>query len=223
MSGQRGNPEPEELIAAGIASALLNVRVAGIGIVKSYDAAKQTCSVEPAIRRPIETDEGDLKQEADSIIQNVMVAHFGSAALSVHTNLASGDTVLLVYLDYSPALWRSRGAVSDTPDTHKHSPSYPVAIPFLRPSGGPGPDTDESLGIPAGMRLHFESAFVRVGPATPGTVDFVAMAAKVNARLDALELQVTLPHTCAAPGSPSVPPPFTPGGGDVSSSTLKAE
>ncbi len=221
MSAQRGNPEPEELIAAGVASALLNLRVATIGIVKEYDAEEQTCSVEPAIKRPIETDDGDLSQEPDAIIPNVMVGHWGGSAITQHTVLAVGDVVLLVYLDYSPALWRERGSVSDTPDTHKHR--YAVAVPFFRPGGGAGPDVDNSIGEPGGTRVHFESGVVRVGATTDPAAEFVAMAAKTNARLDALE-SFAASHTHATAGTgPPVPaaPPFTPGGGDVSATKLK--
>lgn len=225
MSAQRGAPRPEELTAEAISSALLNVRVAGIGIVKSYDAAKKTCDVQPAIRRPLEDEDGTLHQEADSIVTNVMVAHWGTSALSVHSSLAAGDAVLLVYLDYSPAMWRQRGTVSDAADTHKNGPSYPVAIPFLRPSGGPAPDSDESIGIPDGLRIHFTVSHVIVGEGS----DAVAMAAKVNARLDAIEDSLAAigghVHSGVTAGAASSGPPvgFTPGGGDVSSANLKAD
>ncbi len=221
MSATRGAPQFEQIVSEAIQSAFLSLRVAGVGIVKSYDAAKQTCSVQPAVRRPIETVDGDVVQEADSIVQNVMVAQWGSASLSSHAVLAAGDAVLLVYLDYSPALWRERGAVSDAPDTHKNGPSYPVAIPFFRPAGGAGPDNDDSIGKPDGLRLRFEPTFIGVG----GMSDFVAMAAKVNARLDALEdFALTHMHATAGTGPPvAAAPAFVAGGGDVSSTNLKAD
>ena len=184
MAAQRGNPEPEELVAAAIASAALNLRVAGIGIVKSYDAAKQVCDVQPAVKRPIETVEGDLVQEPESIVQNVMVAHFGSAALSSHMTCAAGDAVLLVYLDYAPTLWRKRGGVADAPHTHKNA--TPIAIPFYRPSGGPGDDTDDSIGVPGGTRVRFEGGVVRVGATVDPLAEFVAQATKVATELNAI-------------------------------------
>lgn len=217
MSATRGAPRNEQVTAEAIQSALLSVRVAGIGIVKDYDAAEQTCSVQPAVRRPIETIDGDIVQETDSIVQNVMVAHWGSAALSSHANLAAGDAVLLVYLDYSPAMWRERGAVSDALDTHKNGPSYPVAVPFFRPGGGPGEDTDNSFGIPGGLRVHFTASFARVGPASDGE-DFVALKSAV----DAIQQNLDSMASFGTAFGPTTPGNLAPAGAQASSTKLKA-
>jgi hypothetical protein len=218
-----GSPGIDSVIAEAIESALLGVRVAGVGIVRSYDAATQTCSVEPAVRRPVPTQDDRVTQEADSVVPNVMVAHWGTSALSVHGALATGDTVLLVYLDYSPALWRSRGTVSDTPDTHAHR--YPVAIPFMRPRGAAGPDTDASFGEPDGTRVHFESGVARVGATTDPAADYVALAAKVDARLDAIEqwaASVVFPVTALGSPTGTAVPPLVPGGGSTAGTKLKS-
>lgn len=215
----RATPELETLLRAVFEDALRDRWGASIGIVRAYDATTNTCTVQPAIRRPLLTEDGELVQEEPPPVQNVMVAQCGGAALSSNVPLAAGDAVLLVYLDHSPALWRRRGDVSDTPDAHQSGPSYPVALPFFRPGGAGGPDTDASIGVPDGVRIHFTVEHVAVGDGA----DAVALAGPTNARLDALEAQVTLPHTSAEAGSPTVPPPFTPGGSDVSAGNLKAD
>lgn len=221
-----GTPDVSSVIAEAIASALLGLRVATVGIVKTYDAATQTCSVQPAVRRPVDADDDTVLQEADSIIQNVMVGHWGAAALSSHATLAAGDAVLLVYLDYSPAVWRARGVLSDTPDTHAHR--YPVALPFYRPSGGAGGDTDLSIGEPDGTRVRFESGVVRVGATVDPAADFVALAAKVDARLTALEA-FAASHTHPVPGvttgpgaAVSSPAAGAPTGASVAATKLKS-
>lgn len=215
----RMTPELESLIRASIVDALREYWHASIGIVRDFDAARGTCTVQPAIRRPSFTEDGEMQQEEDPPLQNVIVGQWGGAALSSNVVLAAGDAVLLVYLDYSSALWRQRGEVSDAPDAQKNGPSYPIALPIFRPAGAQGPDTDTSIGRPDGMRVHFTVAHVAIGEGG----DAVALAGPTNARLDALEAQVALPHTSAAPGSPTVPPPFTPGASDVSAGNLRAD
>jgi len=217
MSGVRGSPRADEVTAAAVESALHNVHVAGIGIVKAYDPTTQTCSVQPAIRRPLEDEDGDLTQETPSIVVNVMVAHWGGAALSSHVNLAAGDAVLLVYLDFSPALWRQRGQVSDASDAHKNGPSYPVAIPMFRPLGAAGPDVDESIGKPDGLRVHFTASFVRVG-ATSDSEDFVALKSAV----DAIQQNLDASASFGTPWGPTTPGNLAPAGAQASSTKLKA-
>lgn len=199
MSAARGNPEDETLIAEAVASALLNVRIAGIGIVQSYDDATKTCSVQPAVRRPLETEDGDVRQETSDIVQNVMVGHWGSSVLAANTVLVKGDAVILVYLEYSPALWRKRGQVSDTPDTHKSGPSYPVAFPFHRPGGAPGTVMGNAIGKPGGLQIFFGSV-INVGTAD-GAGDFVALKPALDAFQTAHDA-----HTHGTPWGPTTPP-----------------
>lgn len=226
----RASPELPELIAAAIDSRLLNVRVAGPGLVKSYDTGKRVATVQPAVRRPLEDEDGSVVQEEDAPVQNVPVVMWGGAKLSITHVVQPGDVVILVYFDFSPALFRKRRAVSDTPDTRKNGPSYPIAFPwFFQTSGN---DADESIGVPGGLRIHFTTSAVKVGTGS----DFVAMAAKTDARLTALEAFATAQaafntehvHTGVTPGilssgTAGSGPPFTAGGGPTASSNLKAD
>jgi len=222
----RASPEIESLIAEAIESYMGNVHVSLPGIVESYDAATQTATVQPAVKRPIMSEDDVLQWEAYEPIQNVPVEFSGSTSLSFHFALSPGDTVVLCWQDFSIATWRNTGAVSEAGDTRKHGSSYPIARPWYRPSGGPGPDTDNSIGLPGGLRIQFTSSAVKVGEGS----DFVAMAAKVDARIAALETYVTS-HThpvagvTAGPAAvvsapPAVPP--TPGS-PTASSNLKAD
>lgn len=176
MSSQNATPEFQDLIASAIESALLNVHVALPGIVQAYDAATQTCTVQPAVRRALQDEDGAVVFEDFAAIQNVPVVFPGGAGFSTHWPLAAGDTVDLVWQDFSIARWRARGVVSDPGDVRHHGPGYPVAIPWYRPDGGPGPDVDASLGTPGGLRLHFTPSALRAGTGA----DFVALAAKVD-------------------------------------------
>ena len=220
----RGSPDIENVIAEAIDSRLLNVFVAGPGIVKVYDSGKRTATVQPAVRRPLEDEEGEVTQEDPAPVQNVPVFMPGGAKLSTTHTVQAGDVVILIYFDFSPALFRKRRDLSDAPDTRKNGPSYPIAIPwFFQTSGN---DSDESIGIPGGLRIHFTTSAVKVGTGA----DFVAMAAKTDARLSALETAMGA-HTHPVPGVTPGPGAtvssatvgFVPGGGPTASSNLKAD
>jgi len=217
MSAQRGNPEDESLVQAALASALLNLRVAGIGIVKSYDDGTKTCTVQPAIKRPLETDDGDIVQTPSPLVQNVMVAQWGGSGLSGNTVLVAGDAVLLVYLDYGATGWRGTGKVSDAVDTHKHGPSYPIAIPFVRPEGGPGSNVGNSIGFESGVRIHFTASIARVGGASDAE-DFVALKSAV----DAIQQNLDSMASFGTPFGPTTPGNLAAVGAQASSTKLKA-
>jgi len=223
-----GNPEQHDLIREAIESALLPFFVASPGIVQSYDDEKKTCSVAPATRRVVLMPDGTTTAEDVPVIQNVPVLVFGTPAVSVEVDLVRGDTVLLVFCDYSFAAWRSTGAVSDPLDARKHGPSYPVAIPWHRPRGRASEDEKATVGKAGGVRIHFETGTIEIGNGG----DFVALQGPTNARLDALEQAMashthpftgTLTPPTAVAGTTSPAPGFSPGAGDVSSSNLKAD
>jgi hypothetical protein len=170
------------LIQAAIQSDLANTCVSIPATVLSYDAAEKTITAQPVVTRPVQTEAGVIAYEQWPPIQNVPVGYRGAASFSEVFPLAKGDVVVLVFQDYSIATWRARGLVSDPPDVRHHGPSYPVALPWYRPEGGPGEDSRASIGKPGGLRLYFEEAAVEVGDGS----DNVAMASPVKARFDAL-------------------------------------
>lgn len=183
------SPEFADLIASAIESDQLDRFHCAIGRVRSYDAIEKTATVEPVTRRPLLDDDGKVVHEPPAPIQNVPVVQLGSGSLSWHARLSAGDTVVLLYADFSFLGWRQHGQISDAGDTRQSGPSYPVAVPWYRPAGAPGDDTesDGSIGIPGGLRLYFGGASVRAGAGT----DAVAMAAPTQAIISALNQAAT--------------------------------
>lgn len=177
-------PEIWDIVAEAIQSALLNHHVASPGIVQSYDDSTQTCSVQPAIKRPVPTEDGAVVTETLPVVQNVPVLVFGSPKLSAQVELAAGDSVLLVYLDFSPAAWRGNGAVSEPIDVRQHGPAYPVAIPWYRPKGKGTSDSASSIGATgATARFVFTESDISAGAGA----QLVAIAQKVDAMASALQ------------------------------------
>jgi hypothetical protein len=214
----RASPDIEHLIAAAIESYVDNVHVSLPGIVVSYDSAKQTATVQPAIKRPIMNEDDQLVYEAYAPITNVPVEFPGAASLSFHWALAKGDSVVLLWQDFSFATWRKTGTVSEAGDTRKHGPSYPIARPWMRPSGGPGPDTDNSIGFVDGVRIRFAAGVVTVKATPGGADDFVALKSAV----DAIQQNLDTLASFGTPFGPTVPGNLALCGPQDSSTVLKA-
>ncbi len=218
MSTDRGSPEFEDLIAEAIRSAMLSVNVALPGVVVTYDAATKTAKVQPLVKRPIETSEGRLRYESWPPIQNVPVMFRGGASFSEHFPLAAGDAVDLIFQDFSFAGWRQSGKESEAHDTHNHGPSYPIAVPWYRPDGGPGEDTDDpSLGRPGGLRVYLGTTSVDVGKGA-GLVA-VALATLVATELG--KIATTLGTGSNGAGAVVFGTPYVPA--SVASVNLKAK
>lgn len=219
-----------DLIEGAITAALSAARVAIPATCIDYDPAKKEGTFQPVVKRPIWDADGRVSFEDWPAAAEVPVMFPGGAKLSAHWELQPGDAVDLVFQDLSFVGWRSTGKQTEAFDTRAHGPGSPVAIPWYRPDGGPGEaDTDESIGRPGGLRIHFGDAAISVGTG----VDYVAMAAKVDARLSALEAgmaghthavagTLTPPTTVAGTAAPSVDSGVTPGA-SVASTNLKAD
>ena len=220
-------PEFGELIRRAIESRVTDINVAMPGIVKTYDAAKKTATILPALRRPIATDDDDLKGEDIPPIENVPVLSLRSSAFSIEFNLAEGDTVLLVFNGRSPTEWRTSGAVATPGDLRPHGVGYPVAIPgYLSdvPTTDYGADQDNSIGIPNGLRLHWDldNGTINAGDGA----DFVAMAAKTKAQFAALKTAISGWSPNAGDGGAALKTAlatFLTSSSEVKSSNLKAD
>jgi len=176
-------PTLPELIRRAIESRIMDLHVAMPGIVVDYDPATKTATVKPALRRAIYTQDDDRTAEDIPPIPNVPVVFPGAAALDLHFNLAAGDTVLMVFNQWSPTEWRTSGAVATPGDMRLHGLGYPVALAGYRHNQNAAPDTDESIGKPGGLRLHFKTDTIEAGAGD----DFVSLAAKVDHNFDQLK------------------------------------
>src|SRR4029077_2768517 len=134
-------PELWDVILAAIESRLGDVFVARPGIIRSYDAASQTATVQPAIREAY-VDETDTRQtEAQPPIQKVPVVFPGSGTSGITWPVNKGDTCLLVHCDVSIDTWLATGGVVDPQDDRRHDHSDVVAIVGLRSYRGSLPSS----------------------------------------------------------------------------------
>lgn len=208
------NPTLSELIEAAIRSRVEQIEVSMPGVVVSYDAATQTATVQPGLRRTLQTIDGDRDAEEIPPIQNVPVIFPRSLAFSIHFNLQQGDGVHLIFTSRSTNEWRqlSLPGIATPGETRMHSVSSAVCYPGFFTDATPGPDTDESIGLPGSSfaRLHFDGEH---GVSAGAGASKVALADLCAIEFGKLETALS-----AAPGGPI---PYTPA--SVASSNLRAD
>jgi Phage protein Gp138 N-terminal domain len=219
------SPELDELIRRAIEARVADVHVSMPGEIVSYSASTQTATVRPCLKRVVFSEDDDQIEEELPPIQNVPVSWPGGSGLTIHGVLAAGDTGDLVFSTNSHNEWQATGRVSAPGDLKPHNLGAAKFYPGIRHKKNAAPDTDNSIGKPGGVRAHFDTAFLRVGPASAAGAQFVALSQATESRLAALETWAAAHvHTSAAPGSPTTPsvPPFVAVATPVAASNLKA-
>src|SRR5688572_27914355 len=148
-------PELAELIRRALESRLAQVRVSMPGVIVSYDAATKTATVQPALSDVVFDDDDERVVNEIPPIQNVPVVWPSCSALSIHGNLEEGDTGDLVFATNSISDWQRSGQVAAPGNLRLHPLGSAKFYPGLRHEKNTLPDTDESIGIPGGLRLGF--------------------------------------------------------------------
>lgn len=115
-----------------IAAAARYMRVALPGRVESYDAATQTCSVQPYVQDGIKDETGTRQAVRLPVVTSVPVVFPGAGAYSITWPLAVGDTVLLLFASSSIDRWLALGGEVDPIDDRRHHVTDAIAIAGLR-------------------------------------------------------------------------------------------
>lgn len=118
-------------IEKGIENRLKDLHTAMPGIIQSFDAAGQTASVQPTIRRIFITreEEIDILTPADlPILINVPIVYPRGGGFSLTFPIAPGDECLLVFSERSLDNWHTNGGVRTPSDRRFHHLSDAVAF-----------------------------------------------------------------------------------------------
>lgn len=102
--------------------------------VETYDAATQTCSVQPSIKAGYEDESGERVAQRIAVITDVPVVFFGSGRVTWHVELQKGDPVLLLFSMQALDKWFSVASTKpiDPDDDRRHELTDAIAIPGLR-------------------------------------------------------------------------------------------
>lgn len=120
-------------------SAFVDARLRGLHVsmpakVLKYTKETQTVDVQPVIRQGYTGEDGSRSTEQLPAILDVPVEFPGSGDWGMTFPIGAGDTVLLVFTDYSIATWLGRTGtdIVDPLDDRGHTLSDAVAIPGIR-------------------------------------------------------------------------------------------
>jgi len=181
-----------EVIRAAIEAQVEGMHVALPGKVVSYDAAKQTVSVDCAVKLPLKGQYGEVVYESLPTFPDVPVSWPAGGGYFLSMPLDAGDPVLLVFSDIACGEYLNDGVSSEPVDTRRHSLGYPVAIP-----GGARPDTKAAADASAtalvlgkdgsDSQVRVTATGVELGK---GATDLAALASVVDANLSTLRAAI---------------------------------
>lgn len=176
-----------DVIRAALDQRLAAVHVSIPATVVTYDAATNTCTARPSLRRVVPTGvDGLYQSEALPDIYGVRVAWPAGGGSSLVLTLVAGDPVELIFSDTDPSTARATGEISDPADVRRHSLAHAWAIP----GGG-----SAAQAIANGPRLVLG-----------GTGDAAALASRVKSLETAFNNHI---HTSGGSGSPTTTPTVT--------------
>jgi hypothetical protein len=140
-------PEWPEILRGVQDSLAARIHTSLPGVVKAYDVAKQTATVQLAVQ---------LRGQNVPPLADVPVCWPGGAAGFVHVPLDGGDTVLVVFCEEDFSRWFTTGSVSAPAVLARHG-LHAVAIPGFRRAGAPLAVTGGHVTVGAASEVHLGS------------------------------------------------------------------
>lgn len=196
-------PELAELISAAIESELIDVHTAIPAQIVVYDPATKTATIQLDNKRILEKDDGTLKTEIMTPIQNVPIAIPGSLTCFMAFFLQPGTPGHLLCSESSIDQWRTKGTLTSPADTERHG-----LTGFFHPDWRPITALITDVLVQGAVFGNIAGYQVRANPTAieitsgglPASVGgYVAMATKVNALWIALQAALNTwggsPHT----------------------------
>ena len=124
---ERLHSEEEQQRAAAFNNSA-QLRVAIPAIIESFDAGKQTVSVQPAITENIQVGEEATKAMKLPILTDIPICFPRAGGYSITLPIKKGDECLLVFADMCIDGWWQSGGVQDQMETRRHDLSDAFAI-----------------------------------------------------------------------------------------------
>lgn len=124
---ERLHSEEEQQRAAAFNNSA-QLRVAIPAIIESFDAGKQTVSVQPAITENIQVGEETTKAMKLPILTDIPICFPRAGGYSITLPIKKGDECLLVFADMCIDGWWQSGGVQDQMETRRHDLSDAFAI-----------------------------------------------------------------------------------------------
>jgi hypothetical protein len=167
LSGSQ--PSWAEVIRRAILSALRSVVTSQAGVVVAWNRDAQTADVRLVCDRPLPRVDGTLAADRYPILADVPVLFLQGGGSALTYELAEGDGLLVVALQWSIRDWLQSGKTGLPSDTRNHHLAHAVAIPCL--ARAPlTPDADHATKLAAPTMLKVEAPEVRITGTTMAKV-----------------------------------------------------
>ena len=201
------------------------IRKVDVATVTAIHADRQTIDCQVCVNRLLHDSLGSAFSEPAPSLSDVPLGCLRGGGFLVWMPVAVGDSVLLVYTDFSTDTWRAGDGSAQDPGFHgAHSQDSPFAIPMFAPDAkmltSPPADPNKLIiGKDGGTaQIRISATDIELG-APAG--DFVALASKVAHELSTI---ATVLSSLVAPsgGGPVTSPnlPYVPG--PVASTLVKS-
>ena len=125
--------DPEETIRSAIEQHMARVWTAAPARVVSYDAAKQTVSLQITQKAFVKQSDGSVKAMTIPVIQDVRVQFPAGGGQSITFPIAVGDEGMATFTTRSPDGWQQTGQDSAPPDAGVSNLSNAFFQPGLKP------------------------------------------------------------------------------------------
>lgn len=126
-------PDLVDIILSAIRANQLELNTCMPAVVRSYDAEKQTATVQPSFKR-LQTDPRKFVSRPE--IDDVPVVFPRAGGRGIVFPIAEGDAVMLVFSQRSLDTWLDNGGEIDLKETRLHNINDAIAIPGLYSEGG---------------------------------------------------------------------------------------
>lgn len=120
--------DPEENIRAAIEQHMARMWTSAMGRIVSYDAVKQTASVQLTVKSFVKDENGKRKAVDIPILQDVPVQFPGSGGQTMTFPVAAGDEVMINFLSRASDAQQQSGGDQNPTDASVNSLSHPRAM-----------------------------------------------------------------------------------------------
>ena len=112
--------DAEEAFRTAVQAMLSGLWVGGPGIIESYNAALQTCSVQPAIQGRVMDAAGKITFVNMPVCVDVPVFFLSGGGFSVTTPVAQGDECFIAFADRCIDSWWQNGGINPPAEYRMH-------------------------------------------------------------------------------------------------------
>lgn len=165
----------------------IDLRVASPGIIQSVDYAKQTCTVQLAIRERLNFD-GNLEWSDIPILSDVPFFIYSGGGYCLTLPINAGDECLVIFGDCCMDAWWQSGGVQNQVERRRHDLSDGFAIVGFRSQAN---SVDGYSGGSAQLRNADGSAYIEI---SGSAINIVGGSVSINGSTTIEGVQF-MPHT----------------------------